>query len=119
VVGHRHAYLPVGWENDVDKLRLFTSEIAIARSLLKHRDDHVISCGFAFPILDGLESIAFDVVMPSINQRTAVVAPAGNEATTCRYWPAAHDRVIGVAATKPTGGKAKFSNWGTWPIAAR
>jgi hypothetical protein len=115
VVGHRHECLPVGWNNSVDKLRLFASEIAIARSLLIHRDHHVISCGFAFPILDGLESIAFDVVMPSISDGTAVVAPAGNESTTCRYWPAAHDRVIGVASTDRTGvAKADFSNWGTW-----
>jgi Subtilase family len=115
VVGHRHECLPVEWTDEVDKLRLFTAEIAIAGSLLKHRNADVISCGFAFPTLDGLESIAFDIVMPQVSADTAVVAPAGNEDSACPHWPAAHRDVIGVAATKPAGKKkAEFSNWGAW-----
>lgn len=115
VVGHRHECLPVEWTDEVDKLRLFTSEIAIARSVLRHRCDDVISCGFAFPTLDGLESIPFDIVMPHVSGDTAVVAPAGNEDSACAHWPAAHPDVIGVAATDPAGtAKAVFSNWGEW-----
>ena len=47
--------------------------------------------------------------------RVAVVAPAGNEQSTRRYWPAAHPEVIGVASTNRRGnGRAWFSNWGDW-----
>jgi subtilisin family serine protease len=47
--------------------------------------------------------------------RVAVVAPAGNEQSCRRYWPAAHPEVIGVASTNRRGnGRAWFSNWGDW-----
>jgi subtilisin family serine protease len=115
VVGHRHECLPVDWKSKVDKLRLFTSEIAIARSIMKHKDADVISCGFAFPILDGLGSIPFTVVVPAVNSRTALIAPAGNEESVCPHWPAAHPLVTGVGATNSDGAtRADFSNWGTW-----
>jgi subtilisin family serine protease len=116
VVGHRHECLPVGTANSIDALRLFTSEIAVARSVLRHHDADVISCGFAFPTLDAYGSIPFTLIMPVIEESgIALVAPAGNEDTTCPHWPAAHPYAFGVAATNEDGSaKAGFSNWGSW-----
>jgi hypothetical protein len=120
VVAHCHSVLPVPGNAapifGVDAMKLFESELAVAGSVLKHRKDaQVISCGFAFPTLDGLGSIPFPPVLASLDEGTAILAPAGNENTTAPYWPAAHERVIGVAATEPNGkAKADFSNWGIW-----
>jgi subtilisin family serine protease len=45
----------------------------------------------------------------------AVVAPAGNEQSRRRYWPAALPDVIGVASTNRRGNaRGWFSNWGEW-----
>jgi hypothetical protein len=120
VVGQRHECLPIK-RDPVDVARLFSAEYEIARSLLLHSDAQVVSCGFAFPTLDGYASIAFNSVMQAIRDaaaprsEVAVVAPAGNEASAQPYWPAAHPEVIGVAAANRRGnGRAWFSNWGSW-----
>ena len=59
----------------------------------------MIQCGFAFPTLDDYPSLPFAAVMAELRQkhaphegRVAVVAPAGNEQSRRRYWPAAHCR---------------------------
>ena len=83
-------------------------------------DTDVIQCGFAFPTLDDYPSLVFAAVMEELRPphaphggRVAVVAPAGNEQSTRKFWPAAHPEVIGVASTNRRGnGRAWFSNWG-------
>jgi len=122
VVGQRDAIMPLTADpNQDDQARLFSSEIAVAHSLLQNATADVVSCGFAFPTLDDYPSIAFDPVMalltgPDAPRRgIAVVAPAGNEGLTHPYWPAAHPDVIGVGATNRRGrARAHFSNWGSW-----
>jgi Subtilase family len=122
VVGQRDAIMPLSAHPDPhDEARLFSSEIAVARSVLQHARADVVSCGFAFPTLDGQSSVAFTSVMalltgPDAPRRgIAVVAPAGNEGVAAPYWPAAHPDVIGVAATNRRGrARAHFSNWGEW-----
>lgn len=103
--------------------RLYTSEAALAHSLLAHAgaDVDVVQLGFAFPTLDDHPSIPFthaiDVLSGSSAPRrgVAVVAPAGNESSARPHWPAALPGVIGVAATNRRGrSRARFSNWGTW-----
>lgn len=47
-----------------------------------------------------------------------VVAAAGNQGTSRKFWPAALPEVVGVAATGPDGGLAEFSNHGPWVDAA-
>lgn len=120
VVGQRHECLPIK-RDPVDQARLFSAEYEIARSLLVHSDAQVVLCEFAFPTLDGYSSIVFRSVMQAIRDaaaprsEVAVLAPAGNEASSQPYWPAAHPDVIGVAATNRRGnGRAWFSNWGSW-----
>lgn len=43
-----------------------------------------------------------------------VVAAAGNDAVNMKFYPAAYDEVIAVAATDEYDVRASFSNWGEW-----
>jgi hypothetical protein len=120
VVGHRHEVMrvPDPAERDdgarADAARLFTSEIAVAATVARSLGADVVSCGFAFPTLDGYPSLgAWCALAAAWPARPAIVSPAGNEETSAEYWPAAHPRVIGVAATGVES-KAGFSNWGGW-----
>ncbi len=122
VVGQRHEIMPLSPDPDpADQAMLFSDEISVAHSLLRHSDADVVSCGFAFPTLDAYPSIPFTRVMqvlsgPDAPRRgVAVVAPAGNEGSAREYWPAAHPDVIGVASANRRGNaRAWFSNWGPW-----
>jgi len=48
------------------------------------------------------------------SQTAVVVGAAGNENRNVRFYPAAHDDVIAVAATDQIDQKAPFSNYGEW-----
>jgi thermitase len=122
VVGLRHEAIPLSEDPDsAHEPRLFTSEYAVAHSLLEAGDADVVACGFSFPTLDGYASIPFTSVMQILRGPNAprpgiaVVAPAGNESSGRPHWPAAHPDVIGVASTDRSGlRRADFSNWGSW-----
>jgi hypothetical protein len=121
VVGLRNQEVDITGLNPAEQTGLFETEVAIAHAMLEHADADVIQCGFAFPTLDDYPSLPFAAAMqvltgPGAPRRgVAVVAPAGNEESTRRYWPAALPDVIGVAATNHRGKKrASFSNWGDW-----
>jgi Subtilase family len=120
VVGLRNQEVEVGARNLAAQLGVFESELAIAHAMLRRCNTaDVIQCGFAFPTLDGYASVPFAAVMEEIREkrgdRVAVVAPAGNEQSRYRHWPAALPDVIGVASTNRRGnGRAWFSNWGDW-----
>jgi Subtilase family len=104
------------------ELGLFETEVAIAHAMLRRCHTDVIQCGFAFPTLDDYPSLPFAAVMAELRAehaphrgRVAVVAPAGNEQSRRRFWPAALPSVIGVASTNRRGNaRAWFSNWGDW-----
>jgi subtilisin family serine protease len=101
---------------------LFETEVAIAHAMLRRSDTDVIQCGFAFPTLDDYPSLPFAAVLAELRQpsaprggQVAVVAPAGNEQSRRRYWPAALPDVVGVASTnRRLNARAWFSNWGEW-----
>ena len=123
VVGLRDQELPVGTLTEAHQLGLYASELAIARAMLHHSNADVIQCGFAFPTLDDYPSLAFRRVLEHLEQDrrdVVVVAPAGNESSRHRYWPAALKDatgipVIGVSATDRRDlHRAEFSNWGDW-----
>lgn len=119
VVGLRNQEVEIGALNPQEQLGLFETEVAIAHAMVRRCHADVIQCGFAFPTLDDYPSVPFAAAMEEIREkrgdRVAVVAPAGNEASRRRYWPAALPDVIGVAATNRRGnGRAWFSNWGDW-----
>jgi len=122
VVGLRNQEVEIGPLTRRKQLGLFETEVAIAHAMLRRCDTDVIQCGFAFPTLDDYPSPVFVAVMEELraahaphDERVAVVAPAGNEQSTRKHWPAAHPEVIGVASTNRRGnGRAWFSNWGDW-----
>ncbi len=122
VVGLRNQEVEIPGLDPGTELGLFETEVAIAHAMLLRCDTDVIQCGFAFPTLDDYPSLPFAAVMAQLRQataphagRVAVVAPAGNEQSRQRYWPAALPDVIGVASTNRRGNaRAWFSNWGDW-----
>jgi Subtilase family len=122
VVGLRNQDVEIGVLNPAAQLGLFETEVAIAHAMLRRCDTDVIQCGFAFPTLDDYPSIPFAAVMEELRETrapregsVAVVAPAGNEQSRRRYWPAALPGVVGVASTNRRGNaRAWFSNWGDW-----
>lgn len=119
IVGLRNEEVELDARNLAARLGVFESELAIAHAMLRRCDTDVIQCGFAFPTLDDYPSVPFVAVMEEIRatrgDRIAVVAPAGNEQSRRKYWPAALPDVIGVASTNRRGnGRAWFSNWGRW-----
>ena len=122
VVGLRNQEVEIDGLGPGQQLGLFETEVAIAHAMLRRCRTDVIQCGFAFPTLDDYPSLPFAAVMAELREkraphegRVAVVAPAGNEQSRRRYWPAAHREVIGVASTNRRGNaRAWFSNWGDW-----
>jgi len=121
VVGLRNQEVEITGLNPGEQSGLFGTEIAIARAMLLHSDTDVIQCGFAFPTLDDYPSLPFAAAMQVLTgpdaprEGIAVVAPAGNEESCRRYWPAALPDVIGVASTnRRRNARAWFSNWGQW-----
>jgi subtilisin family serine protease len=48
------------------------------------------------------------------NDGVVVVAAAGNDGVSTRFYPAAYNHVVAVAATTSNDQKASFSNYGTW-----
>ncbi|MDQ6778135.1 MAG: S8/S53 family peptidase [Actinomycetota bacterium] len=121
VVGLRNQEVDITGLDPAEQAGLFETEAAIAHAMLEHADTDVIQCGFAFPTLDDYPSLPFAAAMKVLigpdapRQGVAVVAPAGNEESRRRYWPAALPDVIGVASTNRHGKKrAWFSNWGDW-----
>jgi len=121
-VGHRENVATVA---PGSASQLFTSELAIARSLLSHTGE-VVHCGFAFPTLNGVASLPIALMLMGFAAReaprprpdTVIVAPAGNESSPAPFWPAAHPWVVGVAASEDVAKlghrPAPFSNWGRW-----
>jgi hypothetical protein len=122
VVGLRNQEVTIRPLTRAVQLGLFETELAIARAMLRRSNTDVIQCGFAFPTLDDYPSLPFWAVMEELRKpraphggRVAVVAPAGNERSRRKYWPAALPDVIGVASTNRRGdARAWFSNWGSW-----
>ncbi len=121
VVGLRDQEVLIAPLDPDEQSFLFSTEAAITYSMRLYCDTDVIQCGFSFPTLDDYPSIPFTNVMEVLTSDAAprpgvaVVAPAGNEGSRRRYWPAALPDVIGVAATnRRTKHRARFSNWGKW-----
>jgi thermitase len=59
-------------------------------------------------------SLLQDAINEAWNAGKVLVAAAANANTNQRYYPAAHDNVVAVAALNKQGLKASFSNYGDW-----
>jgi thermitase len=55
-----------------------------------------------------------DAIKYAYSKDALIVAAAGNDGTNMKFYPAAYDEVIAVAATDQSDAKASFSNWGEW-----
>ena len=96
LVNHNGAFV----EQDVADTPIPT-EASVARSLWEHRDAAVINVGFAFATLpsslavansvdpSGPPSWTFELVLRGIPRTTVLVAPAGNQGSRTRQYPAA------------------------------
>jgi hypothetical protein len=115
----------------VDESREIPLEIALCRTLLKAREPtaeqpepaSLINVGFSFPADDDHVSMAWKSTFEALGPEVVVVAPAGNQASPHRRYPAAlSDRygdlyasVIGVASINyGSDRRSKFSNYGGW-----
>ncbi len=59
-------------------------------------------------------AILENAVDRATSRGVVVVAAAGNEGTSTKFYPAAYENVIAVAATSRRDGRAGFSNFGNW-----
>ncbi|MGA3191517.1 MAG: S8 family peptidase [Candidatus Bathyarchaeia archaeon] len=59
-------------------------------------------------------SLIHDAVRYAYQHGVLVLAAAGNSNSDARFYPAAYDEVVAVAATNAFDTKAAFSNWGSW-----
>ena len=59
-------------------------------------------------------SLLQDAINTAWNAGEVIVAAAANSDTNKKYYPAAHDNVVAVAALAKNGVKAGFSNYGDW-----
>lgn len=55
-----------------------------------------------------------DAMNYAFNKGVLLVAAAGNNGTTEKFWPAAYTNVLAVAATDQNDKKASFSTYGDW-----
>jgi flagellar hook assembly protein FlgD len=76
----------------------------------------VINLSLGSPYSDSVES---DAIAYAISKGALVVASAGNDSTTAPSYPAAYPQVMAIGATNTaTGGRAGFSNFGSWVTVA-
>jgi subtilisin family serine protease/subtilase family serine protease len=88
--------------------------------------DFAIQQAIAAAIVDGAKVInmslggtefsqsTYDAVQDAWTAGLVIVAGAGNNGTTERFYPAAYDNVISVAAFDEDHRRASFSNYGNW-----
>jgi thermitase len=59
-------------------------------------------------------SLIHDAVRYAYQHGVLVLAAAGNSNSDAKFYPAAYDEVVAVAATDESDTKTSFSNWGSW-----
>lgn len=96
----------------------YGSELDVARAILEYKDADVINLSLGCYTYDDQPPLAIAEALRHVSPGTVVVAAAGNDGTHRPLWPAAHKRVLGVAAVDEAGQRAFFSNYGWWVDAA-
>lgn len=96
----------------------YGTELDVARALIAHGDADVINLSLGCYSHDDLPPVALTEALRHVAPTTAVVAAAGNDSTHRPLWPAAHKRVLAVAAVDDALQRAAFSNFGWWVDAA-
>lgn len=62
----------------------------------------------------GYSTAMQDAITYARSRGAVVLASAGNEGNTARFYPGAYAGVIAVAANRPDGGRYSWSNYGSW-----
>ena len=91
--------------------------VADAVTAVMRRKVQILNLSLGCFTQDDLPSLPLQNVIASIPEQVVIVAAAGNAASRRPNWPAAFERVIGVAAvTHGIKGlePAKYSNYGRW-----
>jgi subtilisin family serine protease len=96
----------------------YGSELDVARAILDHADADVINLSLGCYSYDDQPPLAIAEALRHVSPTTVVVAAAGNDSTHRPLWPAAHKRVLAVAAVDDRLQRASFSNFGWWVDAA-
>jgi subtilisin family serine protease len=105
----KNVFDPIGFVDD--------TQLAAALNALP-ADIQVINLSLGGPTHDNLGLLATEAALLRLSRRDlrpVVVAAAGNEGATQETYPAAFKDVIAVGAQQaPGGGRACFSNYGSW-----
>ena len=95
---------------DTSSLRTSTIVTAINYVNYYHKAD-VINMSFSSNSFSNSEYVA---LQSAAKNKIIGVAAVGNEATSAKRYPAAYDNTIAVAALDTDGGRASFSNYGSY-----
>lgn len=99
-----------------------TDDLTAARAVQVALDEgaQVINLSFGGYTQSDAGLVALSAVLGTACEQhgAVVVAAAGNDAVDRRFWPAADERVIAVAALGTRKRRAAFSNFGPWVDAA-
>jgi subtilisin family serine protease len=96
----------------------YGSELDVARAILDYADADIINLSLGCYSHDDQPPLAIAEALRHVSPTTVVVAAAGNDSTHRPLWPAAHKRVLAVAAVDNSLERASFSNFGWWVDAA-
>ena len=77
----------------------------------RQRGAHVLSLSWGSTWPDPAIQLALQA---AADDGCVLVAAAGNNGNSTKFYPAAHPFVIAVGATTATDARAAFSNWGPW-----
>jgi subtilisin family serine protease len=110
-----------GWRSRIMPLKISdtaagfpTSAIAPAFAYAADQGASVLSMSFGEPDAPGLQDFYQVLIDMATYAGTMCVAAAGNDADSTRFYPAACNNVLAVAATDFDEARASFSNFGSW-----
>jgi hypothetical protein len=97
----------------------YGSELALADAIIEYAAEaDIVNLSLGCYSHDDLPPIALAEALRRLGPASVVVAAAGNNDSDRPFWPAAHKRVIAVAALDAGLQRAPFSNYGWWVDAA-
>lgn len=103
--------LRAGWDCDSGSGCILTSDAAEAVTYAANNGAKVISMSFGYNASTQTLKNAVDY---AYGKGAVIVASSGNTNEATLYYPAAHENVIAVSATKNNDARADYSNYGYW-----
>lgn len=97
----------------------YGSELTLADAIIEYATEaDIVNLSLGCYSHDDLPPLALAEALRLLPPGTVVVAAAGNDDSDRPFWPAAHKRVLAVAAVDAGLQRAPFSNYGWWVDAA-